>query len=181
MSESDSTGRSVHATVHVVFTPTADDTAAAYRRQYLTMVWSRRTLVSILVSLALVGAFVTVMFPGDLFGLALILSLAALGGVLVPAVMIRWRVPAAGRRIHAQQRDLQRAITITADAEGLRTETETGSSRTPWTDYLRRREDERVILLYRSDAIFHFIPTRILSAEQRAAMRAFWETARAGV
>ncbi len=168
------------ASVHVVFTPTEADTIAAYRRHNLALFWSRRLLVALVVSLALVAGFVAVMLPGDLFGMGLILSVAALGGVLVPAAMIRWRLPAAAKRIHAQQRDLQRAITLIADADGLRTETETGHSRTPWPDYLRWREDERVILLYRSDALFQFIPTRILDTRQRAAMRAFWDAARAG-
>lgn len=175
----ESTAATDHAPVHVAFTATAEDTAAAYRRQYLALFWSWRSLVSILVSLILVAAFVSMMFPGDLFGLTLILSLALLGGILVPVAMIRWRVPAAARRIHAQQRDLQRVVTLTADAAGLHAETETGSSRTPWSDYLRWREDERVILLYRSDAIFQFIPTRVLNAEQRVAMRAFWDAGRA--
>ena len=43
---------------------------------------------------------------------------------------------------------------------------------TPWSDYVRYREGEDVILLYASAVLFHFIPRRALSAADQADLRA---------
>ena len=156
----------------VRFTPTADDLAAAYRRQHLARLWSWASLVSGVTALLLVAAFLVLAaaeMPLSVKGT--ILACAILGGLLVPLAMIRWRVPALARRIYRQQRTLHGEVTVEWDAAGLRSVTEAGESRIPWANYHRWREDAAVILLYHSDVVFQFIPKRALTAAQATALR----------
>ncbi len=64
------------------------------------------------------------------------------------------------------QRHLQEELTVTWDTQGLRAATLNSDTRTPWPHYRRWREDARVVLLYQSDALFQFIPKRVLGKDQ---------------
>lgn len=165
--------------IRLTYTATAEDLTHAYQRYNRTLLRSGRTLLALVVTLALVAIALRFAMPKEPLAAACIFAVAAAGGLIGPLVMIRWRVPVLARRIYAQQRDLHEALTVQADPEVLATQSEVGESRTPWSHYIRWVEDDEIILLYRSDALFQFIPKRVLDAAQVEALRTF--AAAAGV
>lgn len=157
----------------VRFTATAADLAAAYRCQYMARLLSWASLVSMVVSLSLLAGFLFLVATDVPLAWKLgILACAAAGGVVFPLAMIRWRVSALARRIHGQQRALHGEVALEWDQDELRATTGDGGSRTRWTDYHRWRESPAVILFYQSDALFQFLPKRVLTPAQADALRA---------
>jgi hypothetical protein len=75
------------------------------------------------------------------------------------AVYLPWKT----RRIFKQQKALQRKLVFTFDAEGVTTEAENGNWKTPWEDYVRWKKNDRLILLYVSDCMYHMLPKRLLA------------------
>ena len=75
------------------------------------------------------------------------------GGVFASEFVRRVVLPRRSRRIFAQQKNLQRPLEFWWNDDALHGSNERGSSATPWADYLRSRRDDRVILLYLSDAM----------------------------
>ena len=68
-------------------------------------------------------------------------------------------------RTFRQRKDLQRAIRFETTDSGLITENETGRGTTPWSDFLRWKENERLFLLYLSDDMFHIVPKSFFGAK----------------
>lgn len=167
------------AEVAVTFTPTVDDLVAAYQRHHWALFRGRKTRVALAVSLSVVAIALGVLIEDDPVATAAILLASLIGGLLLPSTMIRWRVPVVARRIYAQQRGLHDEIHVAADAAGIAARSARMEGQTPWSHYLRWREDRRVILLYQSDALFQFVPKRALSEAQVATLRGF--AAAAGV
>jgi hypothetical protein len=69
-------------------------------------------------------------------------------------------LPRRARRIFAQQKNLQRPFELRWDDDALCGASERGSSNTPWSDYLKSAQDDRIILLYLSDVMFQMVPKR---------------------
>ena len=162
------------------FTPTPEDLTTAYRRQALARLWSWASLISVTVTLLIVGGFLLFVATDIPVPVRwVILGCAAAGGLGVPLFMIRWRIPVMARRIYKQQRALHDEITVGWDAAGLHTRTGMGDARLPWAAYHRWREDTAVILRYQSDLLFQFIPKRVVTAAQVGALRGY--AAAAGV
>ncbi len=61
-------------------------------------------------------------------------------------------------RIHREDAELQRPFTYAWDDEALRRRTTTSRWDRPWSDYLRWKQDDRLVLLYRSSVVFEPIP-----------------------
>ena len=59
------------------------------------------------------------------------------------------------------------------DADGLLAETPQSRVLVRWADYVKRRENDAVILLYHSDPLFQFLPKRAFDAAQLASLRTF--------
>ena len=150
----------------------AQDLVAAYQlhhraklRNWRTAVWGGLAL------LALVGLVIAL---GEGWpAVAAVLVGGVVGGFSVPAMMLRWRVPAVARRVFRQQQQLNEKTDLAWNADGLRVRTPNLDGRTPWAHFRRWREDGRVVLLYHSDALFQFIPKRVLNPEQLADLRAY--------
>ena len=70
-------------------------------------------------------------------------------------------VPWKTRRIYHQQKSLKREAHMRFDDTGLSAENEMGQGTTPWADYVKWKENERLFLLYISDPFFHMIPKRL--------------------
>jgi hypothetical protein len=74
-------------------------------------------------------------------------------------------VPWRARRIFKQQKDLQQPFQVAWDADKLIVDTANANVRTPWSDFIRWRENDRLFLLYRSDVLFNMVPMRAFPGE----------------
>ncbi|HEY0231396.1 MAG TPA: YcxB family protein, partial [Dokdonella sp.] len=85
----------------------------------------------------------------------------------------RFQLPRRARRLFAQQKNLQRPVTFSWDEDGLAWASVNGSGRTPWADYLKWRQNERLYLLYHSDLMFQMLPKRAFAsaAQQQSFAR----------
>lgn len=72
-------------------------------------------------------------------------------------VYLPWKT----RRIYRQQKSLQREVKMQFSGAGLSAENEVGRGLSPWSDYLKWKENEHLFLLYISDPFFHMIPKRL--------------------
>lgn len=96
-----------------------------------------------------------------------------------PGGWLRWVVPAAAlyfgfvggvllplksRRAFEQRKDLQRPCSFTASDAGLLFSTEGTTSMKPWSDYLKWKEGDAVLLLYMADYAYQIIPKRFFAS-----------------
>lgn len=86
--------------------------------------------------------------------------------VLIVGVRSIW-LPRYAKRVFAQQRDLHGPVTIEWTDTHFFASAESGNTRMLWRDFYRWRRDDAILLLYRSEAIFNFIPCD--TPEARAA------------
>jgi hypothetical protein len=85
----------------------------------------------------------------------------AVGGGLAFELVRRFAIPRRARRLFAQQKGLQRPKTLRWDAAGLSWKSEQGEATTPWSDFLKYKESDRLYVLYLSDALFLMVPKRV--------------------
>jgi hypothetical protein len=81
--------------------------------------------------------------------------------VLLIIIMITrycW-IPRFVRRVFAQQKDLQQTATIRWSDAAYETEIASGKISTPWSEFYMWQRGKGVLLLYRSEAMFNFLPT----------------------
>ncbi len=64
-----------------------------------------------------------------------------------------------------QQKSLAGPFDMEFSDEGFQSTSEHGSSRLPWTDFVKWKENKDVILLYRTDLMFHVLPKRLFPSE----------------
>jgi hypothetical protein len=134
----------------------ADDYAAA---QALHTRWTaRRTLFSLA---AIVGGIVLVLLSHHW---TIVAGCALIGGAVSGAITFetlrRFLIPRRARRLFAQQKNLRRPTVFHWDDHGLSWTSVQSSGTTPWTDYLKWRENEHMFLLYHSDLMFQMLPKR---------------------
>jgi hypothetical protein len=104
-------------------------------------------------------------FSGELF---ICITIAAWG----VQAYVRWvGMPKRVRRLFGQQKSLQRVYTLSWDDEHLKIEGADGSSSTPWSDFLKWREDALMFLLYFNDILFRIVPKRAFP--DQASMQGF--------
>ena len=90
--------------------------------------------------------------------LGFIVGCAGVGGVIGELVMSLFYLPRKVRRLHHQQKDLASPFTYTWDSEFLEAKGTSGQSKRQWSNYARCKENEKLFLLYHSDAIFEMFP-----------------------
>jgi hypothetical protein len=95
----------------------------------------------------------------------------AAGSAIAREFSRRFVLPRRARRIFAQQKNLQCPFEFRWDDDALLGVNERGSNRTPWSDYVKWAQDDRIILLYLSDAMFQMVPKRCFG--QPAQLEAF--------
>ncbi|WP_372177064.1 YcxB family protein [Xanthomonas axonopodis pv. phyllanthi] len=94
------------------------------------------------------------------------------GGLIGLALLHVWGLPWRIKRLHAQQASLRHAYTYAWDENGLEVTWADGHFRRPWTDYIRVRENDRVLLLYHNDRLFElFCPHWFADRAQFEAFR----------
>jgi len=147
----------------------ADDYVAAQR---LHTRWTSRQIV-VCVAALFAGIVLAVLARREpvLFVGACGLAGGAAGASIGREFWRRFLLPRRARRIFAQQKNLQQPFEIRWDDDGLRGVSERGSSHTPWSDYLKWSQDDRIILLYLSDVMFQMLPKRCFG--QPAQLEAF--------
>lgn len=90
----------------------------------------------------------------DVFFLLFIVAL-----ILNFTVYIPWNT----RRVYRQQKALQRELSFGFDDAGVSISNENGQSMTPWSDYLKWKQNDQIILLYLSDCMYHMLPRRMFA------------------
>ncbi|WP_420139518.1 YcxB family protein [Sphingomonas sp.] len=155
----------------VTFTATPDDLIAAYRLNYVLSVKSKRVLRGYLFG----GLFVAVAagIASSEWKLAPV-PLAALGGMaywvlIFSLIMLAayWRLPRQVRRIYRQQKSLHDAATVEWSDSGIYFRSTRGEAHFAWGDFIGIVTNDDVVILRQSEALINFIPTRVLTPEQR--------------
>ncbi|UXA68203.1 YcxB family protein [Xanthomonas prunicola] len=94
------------------------------------------------------------------------------GGVIGLALSHVWGLPRRIKRLHAQQASLRHIYTYAWDENGLEVTWADGHFRRPWSDYIRVRENDRVLLLHHNDRLFElFCPHWFADKAQYEAFR----------
>lgn len=83
--------------------------------------------------------------------LVAIAGAAYLGGI---ALYTRWKIG----RVYDQMKSLQGEFTMTVDERGIHSSGERGQATMLYSDILRIREDERIMLIYHADNLFNMVP-----------------------
>lgn len=143
------------------FTPTQADLKAAYalhiaRPVTKALFW----LVPIAVMLGLLVASTDREATGSD---ELIIIIVMLGWLVTVTLAIYFIVrflwlPRFSKRIYAQQMDLRGEVDIVWDESGFTATNASGHANLPWADFYRWKRSETMLLLYRSEAMFNFVP-----------------------
>jgi uncharacterized membrane protein YsdA (DUF1294 family) len=143
------------------FTPTEADLKAAYSL-HMARVSVKRLLLMAAFGLV-VGLVVAVLTNTRDTQEALFIVIMMLCWALVVTLAIYlatrylW-MPRYVRRIYAQQKDLQGETEVSWDATGFATANANGRVLVPWADFHQWQLSDAMLLLYRSDAMFNFLP-----------------------
>lgn len=153
------------------FTPTAEQLTDAYQLHHRRVGTGR--IVGFLLFALLLGIAVAAIEDFKSFGNStIIVGVVMLWSVLILAIVhfgaIKLWLPRFARRVFRQQRDLHGEVTITWDAQAFRSETANGHGSCPWGDFHAWRRDEKSLLLYRSEAIFNFLPLNNVASRAAA-------------
>ena len=99
------------------------------------------------------------------------------GGMIPLAVLAYFALsffvilPLKTRKIFRQQRSLQVITAQEIDGPGISGTNEIGQSRLAWRDFVKWKENKRLIVLYTSDVMMHIFPRRCFA--DQAAWDAF--------
>ncbi|MBN2499455.1 MAG: YcxB family protein [Anaerolineales bacterium] len=85
-------------------------------------------------------------------------------------------LPNRVKKVFAQQKELHAPIEMEITADALLTTNPYGHAERPWSLFIRWKEDDNVLLLYHSNALFTILPKRALNAEQIAAIKMHLES-----
>lgn len=165
------------------FLPTAEDMIAVQRavflrslkrpefRRRMTMLCGAAFLICFLLGLALGDV------PASAAGTALI---GTAFGVGLLAIMIggHWLLlPRRARRWFAQQKTLHHEQEISWSTEGLRQRSTRADSFYPWAEFHGWQITRDMVLVYATELMVYFVPTRALDDGKVAEMRAILLTA----
>jgi hypothetical protein len=121
-----------------------------HRRKMQSLV-KQITLIVFIIGIFLFFAF------APRWGVALICS--ALGGLLGEFIQSRFILPSKLRRLYSQVRG-RADVTYSWDDEKLFLTSEYGQAARSWTDFLKAKESDELILLYINDALYEIIAKR---------------------
>jgi len=104
-----------------------------------------------LMTLLVIGAVILGSANWPLFMVpALLLGLGVLGRYVL--------VPQRLAKLFAQQKDLSAPFEVEIDDAGFHFQNSYGDVRIPWGDFIKWKENQEMLLLYRSDVMFHMLP-----------------------
>lgn len=148
----------------LIFTPREEDLRAAYGLHVKQAGWKRvgyLIIFGIIVGIALAaleGFDDNTKTIGMIAGMALWAGIVAL---LIKILIPIWWIPRLAKKIYTQQKDLRLETTTWWDDEKLYSGNEQGHSNLTFADMVKWRADDKVILLYRSDHLFNFLPAHV--------------------
>jgi len=87
------------------------------------------------------------------------------GAILYLALSFGLWMPHRLRRAYRQRKDLHRRCSFAISHTGLHFETDGIAGTKPWSDYLKWKVGETVILLYMSDNMYQAIPKHFFASE----------------
>lgn len=159
----------------VTFQPTADDLLAANRVYFHSLLKGRRLLRPLLIGSAAVGAIGAAVFwalggrPVLGFGIGALYWVVLLAAILGTNYLL---LPRRSRRTFAQQKALHQETEVAWEEDGITFRSAQGTTRFGWSDFVRIYEGSGAIIFFQSDALYNFVPTRALTDEQMADIRA---------
>tara|TARA_R110000824_G_scaffold55506_6_gene152870 strand:+ start:2872 stop:3405 length:534 start_codon:yes stop_codon:yes gene_type:complete len=148
----------------LVFTPNEDDLRAAYGL-HVRWLSFRRMILFLIFGIAMGDVFT----PLDGFGgmshdISMIAATMLWIGfaALVHMIIFRnWSIPRYAKKIYKQQKDLRLEITTWWDVEKFYSNNAQTQSHFAFADIVKWRSDDKIFLIYHSDQLFNFLPTRI--------------------
>ncbi|QTD56086.1 YcxB family protein [Parasphingorhabdus cellanae] len=148
----------------IVFTPCEDDLRAAYSLHMKQIDWKR---MGLLIALAFIVSIAWFLFDGSNSLKPIrnfVLGMTVWVGVVILLVRFAlpiWWAPRLSKKIYKQQKDLQLETITWWDDEKLYSSNDQGHSNLTFADMVKWRANNDIILLYRSDHLFNFLPVRI--------------------
>lgn len=88
-----------------------------------------------------------------------VLIVGAIGGFIGEAIQNRFFLPSKLRRLYAQIKN-RTDVTYAWDHEKLMLISPRGHAERPWSEFLKARENDEVILLYYNDALYEIVSKR---------------------
>lgn len=127
-----------------------------HRRQGRLTTWAMALAMGSLGAVTLSGLLLALMgqlpWMGALFPALLLGFWALFHFVLLPRQLVR---------LFTQQKELSIPFQIEVSDEAFDFRNQYGSSHIPWEDFTKWKGDDAMLLLYRSDMLFHMIPRRL--------------------
>jgi hypothetical protein len=158
----------------VIFTPSEADFVRAQRDYWRSRTRGSRGLRLFLifpVLFAVMGAIDSMSGEAslvwNLVGYAICGAIA--GGLAWVALLVI--MPFRARRTFRQQRNLHKEFQYGWSEDGLRYRSKYGSGIIPWHELHRWSDERHTFLFYVHDKLFHFLPHRVLTAEQAQDLR----------
>jgi len=150
----------------LIFIPSEDDLSEAYRLYYNG---SNRKRYGYLLGFAfLVGLILAALEGFSSIGMTLgliigmlIWATAAFGVIWL--IIHRWWMPRNARKIYAQQKDLHLETEIWWDDDKLYSTNSQTQAHMAFSDMVKWRSNDKIVLLYRSDHLFNFLPARVFN------------------
>lgn len=129
-----------------------EDFIAAQRLHVRPTLRRQRVVLAVLAVIGLIVALAGYVFIG------IVIVGAGAGGLIGQFVDIRFLFPRRLTRLYNQQAALRSDFHYSWDAEHISSESSSGSSKRPWVDYVKSKENEQLFLLYQADNLFEVIP-----------------------
>ncbi|WP_020180718.1 YcxB family protein [Methylopila sp. M107] len=159
------------------FTPQEADFVAANRLHLASSFRTPRLLVRFaLLWLFCVAVFAAIVAPFTPWreaqaAILVFSAFAAVGVFAVPFAITFCLGPYAVRRRFRQEKQLSDPIEVQWSEEAYEAVTPRITNRIPWSDYVRTAENDRLFMMFLSDATFQLLPKRVLSEAQIADIR----------
>ena len=161
----------------VKFTPTEDDFVNAQRDWYLRSLSQGRWLRSLVIGAGACGivvALVWLLFESPLEAFVFGAGMALVVALVIP---IMWTInylllPRRAGRLFRQQRSLNKEFQYEWSETGVEYRSHDGTGQILWSDLHRWSDGRRTVLLYLNDNLFHYLPRRLMTADQVEDLRA---------
>lgn len=148
----------------IVFTPSEQDLLSAYRLHLQR--FNAKRLVWMIVFGAAIGIAMAAIdgFSDPFTSVVLILSMmlwAIIVVALIQFLIPRYWVPRLARKTYSQQKDLRLETTTWWDDEKLYSSNQQTKAHLEFADMVKWTANDDTLLIYRSDHLFNFIPSRV--------------------
>ena len=152
------------------FQPTYEDVLAGYRLNYRVTVRSGRIARAYLLGTMILGAAGGACWYLGWIDIWMLIAIVAYWPMAFSLILwsVYLRLPRQVRRIYSQQKSLHEETEVEWSAQEIGFRSGRGSSRFGWSDYMAWAENDQVIILRQSEALFNFIPTSALLPQQAA-------------